>query len=354
MVNTNTINKRAQGSTPATSRSNYATKNLNVPLYSNIPLDTLYGNINGTNAFTSRHPSIESNSNAVGNGIKVNNYSKYSPKPDLPTRSSTFGVPSSQRWYKPQGHEPLNRYTNQNSGSQMFMQKSTNTYTGSISKTNYGSSIKNEKEGEKEFKFMKYFTFTSYTTMTFIILIICIHTLDYFVPFLNLTNDYFTTHTKVQIKKWRILELFQMFSYILGHADWDHLWGNTSQILILGNIIEEKFGSKRLAKMILITAFTGSCATFLVNAFNVYCRGLNYGYSVRGASGVVYAFWVLASVVGNNKSGKIPLELVIVLSIILTSSAFKFYWNPSTNISHMGHAIGGITGGLLGLIYSKR
>jgi len=292
----------------------------------NLPFDTLYGNINGTNIFTPIHPATAS----VSNTNRVNQF---------PKSSSTIRVQQpSQNWYNVRRNIPSNIHYS-------------NIEPTSVNENLQTRNINNKMQ--KKFKFLDYFTFTSYTTMTLIILSITIHALDYFAPFLHLTDDYFTTHTKVEVKQWHFLELFQMFSYILGHSSWDHLLGNTSQILILGNIIEEKFGSIKLAKMILITALTGSCATFLVNAFNVHLRGLNYGYTVRGASGIVYSFWVLASVVGN-KSGKIPLELLIVLSIILTSSVFNFYWYPSTNISHMGHVIGGITGGVLGLIYAER
>ena len=331
---TTTTNHLFSGPTAA-SRSNH-TEHLTKK--ENFPFDTLYGNINGTNVFTPIHPSTVSNSHSH-RGYR--DFSKYSSMSSLLNRNK-LGGPTSQNRYNLQ---------KQNSPSPNIKYPTTTaSYRGM-----YGN-LPRQKIQQKigmNFKFLDYFTFTSYTTMTLIILSITIHTLNYFFPFFHLTDDYFTTHTKVAMKQWGFLELFQMFSYILGHSDWDHLWGNTSQILILGNIIEEKFGSKKLAKMILITALTGSCSTFLVNAFNIHIRGLNYGYAVRGASGIVYSFWVLASVVGN-KSGKIPLELLIVLSIILTSSAINFYWNPSTNISHMGHVIGGITGGLLGLIYSKK
>ncbi len=46
----------------------------------------------------------------------------------------------------------------------------------------------------------------------------------------------------------------RMFTHIFGHAGWEHLLSNLTLILLLGPILEEKFGSKPVAWMIVITA----------------------------------------------------------------------------------------------------
>lgn len=51
------------------------------------------------------------------------------------------------------------------------------------------------------------------------------------------------------------------FTHIFGHADWEHLISNMSYLLLLGPMLEEKYTSKTLAGIVVITAF----ATSLVN-----------------------------------------------------------------------------------------
>jgi membrane associated rhomboid family serine protease len=48
--------------------------------------------------------------------------------------------------------------------------------------------------------------------------------------------------------------LASLVTHVFGHANLEHLLGNLTFILLLGPIIEEKYGSKRLIYMILATA----------------------------------------------------------------------------------------------------
>ncbi len=47
---------------------------------------------------------------------------------------------------------------------------------------------------------------------------------------------------------------FRLFSHIAGHASWEHLVGNFSIILLIGPLLEEKYGSRLMLIMILTTA----------------------------------------------------------------------------------------------------
>src|SRR5215467_2349900 len=49
------------------------------------------------------------------------------------------------------------------------------------------------------------------------------------------------------------LDDIRMISYVFGHIDWLHLVGNFYIILLIGPILEEKYGSGRLAVMMLLT-----------------------------------------------------------------------------------------------------
>lgn len=70
---------------------------------------------------------------------------------------------------------------------------------------------------------------------------------------------------------------------IFGHSGWSHFIGNASYLLLLGPILEEKYGSKELIEVKGITAI----AMGLVN----YIFFLNLG--LCGASGVAFAFTIL-------------------------------------------------------------
>ena len=46
----------------------------------------------------------------------------------------------------------------------------------------------------------------------------------------------------------------RMFTHVLGHADYSHFLGNYMMILLAGPMMEEKYGSAALVKVIVITA----------------------------------------------------------------------------------------------------
>ncbi|MGA1414209.1 MAG: rhomboid family intramembrane serine protease, partial [Candidatus Kapaibacteriota bacterium] len=73
------------------------------------------------------------------------------------------------------------------------------------------------------------------------------------------------------------LSYLRMFTHVLGHVSWEHLFGNLTLILLIGPLLEEKYGSKTMLVMIAITAlFTGIIAIFFTNT------------GLLGASGIVF------------------------------------------------------------------
>lgn len=73
----------------------------------------------------------------------------------------------------------------------------------------------------------------------------------------------------------------RLFTHVLGHSSWEHLIGNLTLFLVLGSMLEEKYGSKNILIVIATTAFI----TGLVNA--IICQN-----GLLGASGIVFAFIV--------------------------------------------------------------
>ncbi|MCX5745274.1 MAG: rhomboid family intramembrane serine protease [Proteobacteria bacterium] len=131
-----------------------------------------------------------------------------------------------------------------------------------------------------------------------------------------------------------------MFSHILGHANWQHLMGNFMLILLIGPILEERWGSISLLFMILVTALV----TGLINVAFA-SQGL------VGASGVVFMMILLASM-ANIRAGEIPLTFIVIALVYLGGEVVAAV-KGGDNISHMAHLIGGATGALFGFIGAK-
>ena len=51
-----------------------------------------------------------------------------------------------------------------------------------------------------------------------------------------------------------IIDWFSLVTYTVGHSSWNHLLGNMMLILLVGPMLEEKYGSKKLLIMMVLTA----------------------------------------------------------------------------------------------------
>lgn len=131
------------------------------------------------------------------------------------------------------------------------------------------------------------------------------------------------------------MQYIRLFTHVLGHASWEHFSGNFLMILLLGPMLEEKYGAKNMVKMIVITAFV----TGLLNT-------LFFDTALLGASGVVFMMILLSSF-ANAETGKIPLTLIIVVIIFMGRELFSGVFIQD-NISQVTHIIGGLCGGIFG------
>ncbi len=136
------------------------------------------------------------------------------------------------------------------------------------------------------------------------------------------------------------IDYFRLFSHVLGHGDWGHLLGNFTFILLIGPMLEEKYGSKNLLIMMLITALV----TGLLNVFL-------FTTALLGASGIVFMLILLSSV-ANFQKGKIPLTFILVVILFLGQELLNAF--KEDHISQFGHIIGGICGGIFGFSGLKR
>ena len=131
----------------------------------------------------------------------------------------------------------------------------------------------------------------------------------------------------------------RMFTHAAGHKDWNHLIGNFTFILLIGPILEEKYGSKHLIIMMLIAAgITGILNTFFFQT------------GLLGASGIVFMFIILGSFT-NFKSGDIPLTFILIIFLFLAKEVVEAFQHDS--ISQFAHICGGICGSVFGFKSAK-
>lgn len=132
------------------------------------------------------------------------------------------------------------------------------------------------------------------------------------------------------------------FTHIFGHADWTHLIGNMSYLLLLGPMLEEKYSSQTLAEVIAVTAVVTSVVNYIFFP----------GIALCGASGVVFAFILLSSFT-EFREGEIPVTFILVAVFFLGQQIYDGI-TVQDNISNMAHIVGGIIGGLLGYVLNKK
>ena len=131
-------------------------------------------------------------------------------------------------------------------------------------------------------------------------------------------------------------------AHVLGHAGWDHLLGNMMYILILGPMIEEKYGTGNTVLIIAVTA----AVTGIINML------FFPGIMLMGASGVVFAF-ILVSSITVREDRTIPVTFILVAVLYLGQQIWQGI-SERDNISQMAHIAGGAVGSVLGFLLSRK
>lgn len=131
------------------------------------------------------------------------------------------------------------------------------------------------------------------------------------------------------------LTYIRFFTHSIGHLSWEHFSNNFIYILLIGPMIEEKYGTISLLMMFLTTSL-------ITGVFN----SLTSKSIILGASGNVYMLIVLSSFV-NIESGKIPLTLVLISFFFIVNEIIATV-SKKDGVSHTSHLIGAIIGCIFG------
>ena len=137
------------------------------------------------------------------------------------------------------------------------------------------------------------------------------------------------------------LTYVRFFTHAIGHGGWEHLMGNMAYVLLLGPLLEEKYGSKTILAVMAVTAFACAIVNYLFFPTTALC----------GASGIVFAFILLSSVT-SMREGEIPLTFILVAVIFLGQQIFTGIF-VQDNVSNLSHIIGGVVGGIAGFALCK-
>ena len=136
------------------------------------------------------------------------------------------------------------------------------------------------------------------------------------------------------------LMYLRLFTHAVGHANMTHYLNNFIIILLVGPMLEEKYGPKMIIIIMVITAFVTGLLWVLVSP-----------YAKLGASGIVFMLILLSSFT-NIQKGRIPLTLILAVIIYLGREVISAA-TMDDNIAYLSHIVGGICGALFGFIVNN-
>ena len=177
-----------------------------------------------------------------------------------------------------------------------------------------------------------YFQYNATVTLTMFFISFIVLILNYITK--GKANKYLFSTERASLLN--PLTYIRFFTHILGHADWSHFSSNYLKILLLGPLIEEKYGSINFLIMILITALI----TGLVNFIKGNTR-------LVGASNIGFMLIVLSAFV-NMVQNKIPLTLVLIIIFYVVDEIKDL--RKKDDVAHYGHLTGAICGGIFGFL----
>ncbi len=181
-------------------------------------------------------------------------------------------------------------------------------------------------------------TYNSPVVLTFVILSFAVMVANYLTAGLSNKLLFMTYHSSLASP----LTYVRMFTHVLGHAGWSHYIGNMMYLLLLGPMLEEKYGSRALIEVILVTGLVTGIVTWV----------LFPGIALCGASGVVFAFIMMTSFT-SFKDGEIPLTVILVAIIFIGQQVYEGLL-VQDDISNMAHILGGIVGAIAGYTLNKK
>ena len=184
----------------------------------------------------------------------------------------------------------------------------------------------------------RHITFNSPVSLSFVIISFGVMVANYLTAGLSNQLLFVTYHSSLASP----MTYVRFFTHVLGHLGWSHYINNMMYMLLLGPMLEEKYGSRTIIEVILITGLMAGLANWL----------LFPGTGLCGASSVVFAFILMTSFT-SFREGEIPLTVIMVAVIFIGQQIYEGLF-VQDNISNMAHIVGGIVGAIAGYTLNKK
>ncbi len=138
-----------------------------------------------------------------------------------------------------------------------------------------------------------------------------------------------------------ILMYVRLIGHSFGHADLTHLVANMSYLLLVGPMLEEKYGTRTMIVLMAIVSVTTGILNNLLFPHTM----------LLGASGICFALILLASF-SAFREGELPLTFILVALIYLGQQVIDGLLTKD-HISQASHLIGGVIGALAGFTMNR-
>lgn len=133
----------------------------------------------------------------------------------------------------------------------------------------------------------------------------------------------------------------RFWGHVFGHTGWEHFLSNITIILLVGPLLEEKYGSSFIFKVMVVTALVTGIFHFVVMLGNM----------LLGASGIAFALILLASIT-SYKNKEIPVTFLLIALIYIGGQIYEGIF-VKDDVSNITHVIGGLIGAFYGFSIKK-
>jgi len=177
--------------------------------------------------------------------------------------------------------------------------------------------------------------YNSPVVLTFAIISTLVFFVDQIIPY-DLIKNLF-----IYYGNYGALDILRMFLCSMGHGSVEHLLGNMTLILLIGPMLEEKYSSKVILLLMLLTSLTIGLAHLLF-----------FNNGILGASGIVFMMIILSSFT-NMKKDSVPITFIMVCILFLGKEVYNGIF-VNNNVSEISHILGAVVGMAYMLIENKR
>lgn len=137
------------------------------------------------------------------------------------------------------------------------------------------------------------------------------------------------------------LTYVRFFGHVLGHSGIEHLINNMMMLLLVGPIVEDRFGTRCTIIVMVVTAVVTGLIYFIFFPHS----------ALLGASGIVFAFILLSAATGFRRK-EIPLTFILVAVLYLGEQIMQMF--SADNVSQITHIAGGLVGAVFGFLWRKK